>query len=227
MNRGMIGPLATGILGVVVLCALGVWQLGRMDEKAAVIAQIESRILSAPGPLPDALDPARDRYMPVTLSGHFTANEVLVLASQKAAGPGFHVITAFRTQDGRLLPVDRGFIPEAARDAPRPPSDRIVHLEGNLHWPRDADRFTPDPDPARNLWFAREIGPIARHLDTEAALVVLRRTSEPEPPAQPVPVTSAGIPDDHLEYAITWFSLAAVWAGMTLFLLWRIRQQGS
>jgi surfeit locus 1 family protein len=42
---------------------------------------------------------------------------------------------------------------------------------------------------------------------------------------EPMPVDTSGIPNDHMNYAITWFSLAAVWLGMTAYLLWRIRQR--
>ena len=62
-------------------------------------------------------------------------------------------------------------------------------------------------------------------LGTEPVLIVARAMTPADPVAVPLPVTSAGIPNDHLEYAATWFSLAAVWIGMTGFLLWRIRRR--
>jgi surfeit locus 1 family protein len=34
-------------------------------------------------------------------------------------------------------------------------------------------------------------------------------------------VDTAGIPNDHLEYAVTWFALALVWLGMTAYFLRR------
>ena len=56
------------------------------------------------------------------------------------------------------------------------------------------------------------------------ALVVAREVT-PSEGLQPLGVTTSGIPNDHLQYAGTWFSLAAVWLGMTGYLLWRIRQR--
>lgn len=227
ITRRMILPLISGILGTGVLLALGFWQIDRMGQKAEVIAAIEARIHDTPVPLPADPDPERDRYRPVHAEGRFTGAEALVLSSQRGAGPGFRVIAAFETATGQRILVDRGYIPEAQGAAPRPPSEVALRITGNLDWPQDSDRFTPDPDPARNLWFSREVGPLAAHLDTQPALVVLRTTTEPGPPAQPVPIATADIPDDHLEYAITWFALAVVWAGMTAVLLWRMRREGS
>ena len=89
----------------------------------------------------------------------------------------------------------------------------------------EKDGFTPDPDLTANFWFARDVPALADALGTEPVLLILRQTSEPNPPVRPWPVDTSGIPNDHLQYAVTWFLLALVWAGMTLYLLWRIRQR--
>ena len=225
--RRMILPLISGLLGTAVLLSLGFWQVDRMGQKAAVIAAIEARIHDAPDPLPATPDPEADRYRPVLADGRFTGAEALVLSSQREAGPGFRVIGVFEADTGQRILVDRGYIPQGLGATPRPASDVPVQIEGNLDWPQDSDAYTPDPDLGRNLWFSRDVEPLAAHLDTQAAMVVLRATSERDPPAQPMPIATADVPDDHLEYAITWFALAAVWAGMTAILLWRMRREGS
>ncbi len=64
---------------------------------------------------------------------------------------------------------------------------------------------------------------MAAKLGTEPLLIVAS-----QPTGQgiaPVPVDTAGIPNDHWGYAIQWFLLATVWGVMTLYLLWRIRQR--
>ena len=66
---------------------------------------------------------------------------------------------------------------------------------------------------------------MAATLKAEPVLVVAR--SDTGDGIEPMPVGTEGIPNDHLQYAITWFSLAAVWLGMTVFLLWRIKRQAS
>ena len=60
-----------------------------------------------------------------------------------------------------------------------------------------------------------------QRLDTEPVLIVAKWVSQNAPPATPLPLTTDGVPNNHFAYAIQWFGLAIVWAGMTLFLLWR------
>jgi surfeit locus 1 family protein len=102
---------------------------------------------------------------------------------------------------------------------PRAPHE--ARVEGNLHWPQDTNAFTPPPDEKSGLWFARDVPAMAAALNTEPTLIV---ASAPTGEGiAPVPVDTSGIPNDHWGYAIQWFLLAVTWAGMTLFLLWRIR----
>jgi surfeit locus 1 family protein len=222
MLARMFPSLIFGLAGVAVLMALGFWQLSRLDEKVAQIAAIEARIGDAPGALPAATDPVVDRFRPVAAQGRHTGEVVHVLSSREGFGPGSRVIGAFETEAGRRILVDRGYLPEAARGGTVFASGPVA-ITGNLDWPRDADGYTPEPDMARGLWFSREVEPIAAHLDTEPVMVVAR-TDAPVPGLVPTPIDGADLRNDHLEYAITWFLLAAAWAGMTLFLLWRIRQ---
>lgn len=223
MLRRMIWPIAFGLIGCAVLIAFGTWQVQRLTWKEGILAEMDARLGDAPVALPAAPDPARDRFLPVTASGTITADGVFVMASERGLGAGYRLIAAFET-DGRRILIDRGFIPAALRDAPRPVAEDVT-ITGNLHWPQDANSSTPSPDRAARLWFARDLSEIAAFLGTEPVLIVLRDSTEPEPPARFVPLDTAGIPNNHLNYAITWFSLALVWAGMTVFLLWRIRQQ--
>lgn len=223
MPRRMIWPLVFGLVGCAILIALGSWQVQRLTWKEGILDAMDARLGDAPVPLPASPDPARDRFLPVTATGTITADGVFVMASQRGLGAGYRLIAAFETDDRRIL-IDRGFIPARLRDAPRP-AVADVTITGNLHWPDDANSSTPPPDRAARLWFARDLPDIAATLNTDPVLVVLRDSTESAPPAQFVPLDTAGIPNNHLNYAITWFSLALVWAGMTGFLLWRIRQQ--
>ena len=224
MLRRMIIPALFGLAGTAVLVNLGLWQLSRADEKAALIAGMEARIFESPVRLPNAFDPENDRYLPVTVAGRFLPDFTFAMAAQKARGPGFHLISVLETEDGRRVMVDRGFLPEADAKSLTPDSAN-VQIEGNLHWPRDGDRFTPEYDAGLNLFFARNVDQMAAVLSTEPVLVVMRDSDEQTPPATPVPVYQVNIPDNHLGYAVQWFLMALAWVGMTVFFLWRIRQQ--
>lgn len=222
--RRYLSALVLGCGGIAVLLSLGVWQLRRLEWKQGVLAAIETR-LAAPPRAFETLgtpDPVAHQYRPVTVSG-ITGADLLVLSGQRGAGAGYEVITAFTLAGGRRILLDRGFIREADRDRRRPPA-RLTVL-GNLLWPDDADSYTPPPDPAGRLWFARDLASMSDFLRTEPILVVAGSAQGQEPSIVPVPVNTAGIPNDHLEYALTWFALAGVWGGMTAYLVRRIRRQ--
>jgi surfeit locus 1 family protein len=221
MNRRMIFPILLGLVGCAILVALGVWQLQRMAWKAEVIAQIEAQIHQAPVALPATPTPDHDRYLAVTVTGRLTGEQVQVLSSSRDGGPGVRVIAAFETGDGRRILIDLGFLPEDQRAQPLPA--KAATVTGNLDWPRDSDSYTPPPDAKTGLWFSRDATAISQALGTEATLIVAGGPVVDG--IAPTPVDTSSIPNNHWEYVITWFSLALVWAVMTVYLLWRIRQR--
>lgn len=225
--RRFVFLLVVGAGGTALLVSLGLWQVRRMHWKAGVIAAIEAEVAAPPVALDTlaAPDRSRDLYRPVTVAGRTTGPEVLMLTGRAGAGAGFEVIAVFATDTGRRILLDRGFVPEAGRDAPRPPV--ALAVTGNLHWPQETDAFTPPPDAATGLWFARDVPAMAAALGTEPVMVVAREVVGDAQGIVPVPVDTSAIPDNHRQYAVTWFSLAAVWAGMTAFFLWRIRRRGN
>lgn len=217
--RRYLFPVLMGIIGVAVLTSLGFWQLDRMEEKRAYLDEMEARIANTPIPLPGVPEEGAHKFQAVTVQGRFTGEFLEVLAGQKGASPGVMVIEAFELAGGRRIMVQRGFVAEEARAVPRAPHEATI--QGNLHWPDDTSSSTPPPDAKTGLWFARDVPAMALKLGTEPTLIVAR-----EPTGDgiaPMPVDTSGIPNNHWGYAIQWFLLAATWAGMTLFLLWRIR----
>lgn len=222
--RRLILPLIFGIVGTAILVSLGTWQLRRMVWKETILAEIDARITDLPVAVPANPDPITDRFLPVTASGvikgNATGEELHVLVSVKKVGPGYRIISAFET-DGRRILLDRGFIFTPHKDDVRP--EVTATISGNLHWPDEIDSYTPDNDLAKNIWFSRDVATMAKALNAEPVLLIARQTSENDPAVTPLPVDSAGIPNDHLQYVVTWFGLAAVWVIMTLYYLWRQR----
>jgi surfeit locus 1 family protein len=219
MLRNTIFALILGLSGAGVLVSLGVWQMQRLAWKEAIIGKAEGMIAAAPIPLPADPDPATDRYRAVRVTGAFIGGEAHVLTSTREDGPGFLVVAAYLTTDGRRILIDRGYVPETAKTTPRP--GRAVAVEGNLNWPDDVTSSTPPYDADRAIWYGRDVTGIAGLLETEPVLIIARSDTGDGVTAQPV--TTAGFRNDHWQYAVTWFSLAAVWLGMTVLLLWRIR----
>ncbi|HHI70132.1 MAG TPA: SURF1 family protein [Rhodobacteraceae bacterium] len=225
MDKRIITPLLFGLIGVAILVSLGVWQLQRLKWKTGILAQIDAKIAADPVPLPANPDPVRDQYLPVRISGTISTDEIHILASVQKIGPGYRIISAFETDDGRRVLLDRGFVAIPAKDAPRPEVHAVII--GNLLWPDEITSATPKPDQKRKIWFARDIPAMAAALHSEPVLVVQRESDEVSLVTTPFPVTSAGIPNRHLEYVVTWFGLALAWLGMTTYLIWRIRRRNE
>ena len=224
MLKRMIWPILFGLVGCAILLRLGAWQVVRLEWKETLLAGIEARIADAPEALPEVPDAERDQFQPVALSGTILEGEITILASLRNAGPVFRIIRAFETEAGRRILIDMGFVRETERRTARP-GNVAADLVGNLYWPDEIDGFTPEPDLAAGIWFARDIPAMAEALDTDPVLVVLREAPQTDLGVTPFPVDTSAIPNDHLSYAVTWFLLAAVWLGMTLFLLWRISKR--
>jgi surfeit locus 1 family protein len=221
MTRRMIAPLVFGVLGVAVLLALGQWQVRRLAWKTEILDRIEARLAAEPAPVPAMPTPDEDQYRRVRAQGEILPGELHVYTSAPPRGVGYRVIVPLALGDGRRILLDRGFVPIDEKEAAR--LQEPITVEGALLWPQETDGFTSPPDRGRNIWFARDVGLMSEALGTEPVMLVTEASDDPAAP-MPLPV-SVNLPNDHLQYAITWFSLAAIWAVMTLSLLWRMKRR--
>jgi surfeit locus 1 family protein len=221
MARRMVGPLISGVVGVAMLLALGVWQVQRLGWKTEILARIEARLEAAPVEVPAEPDAGRDQYLRVRAEGSIEPGELHVYTSAAARGVGYRVIAPLVLADGRRILLDRGFVPIGEKERARHVGP--IAVEGTLAWPQETDRFTSPPDRAKNIWFARDVPLMAAALGTEPVMLVVAASDDPGGPA-PLPVT-VNIRNDHLGYAVTWFGLAIVWSVMTGYLLYRIKRR--
>ena len=210
------------IAGTAVLLWLGNWQLDRLAWKQTVLEQIDQRIAAPAVPVPPIPDPSEDMYLQVFAEGRFGQEYIRVLVSQKRIGAGYRVISAFKTEGRRIL-VDRGFIDLSNSSDIQ--ADQAVVVQGNLHWPDEVDGFTPAPDLEKNIWFARDVRALSEALQTQPILIVASQISPPDQNIKPLEIDSSAIPNDHLQYAVTWFSLAAIWIMMSAAFLWRSQKK--
>lgn len=215
-----IAPLVIGLLGTAILVWLGVWQLQRLEWKETILAEIDARLAMDPVPLPQTPDRESDRFRPVTVAGTATEPMRYVFANVPGLGVRLRVIQPLELADGRRVLLERGVISTELPELPAPTGP--VAVTGMMHWPAETDVFTPDPDPQTGVLYARDVDALAADLATEAVLVVADTVDPPDPLILPVAIDPAGIANDHLEYAVTWFGLAAVWVAMTGLWLRRI-----
>jgi surfeit locus 1 family protein len=201
-----------------VLLGLGVWQLDRLQWKLALIARVDSNMHAAPV-APGALV---GEYRRVALDGRFdNSKEAYAFATDDTGAPVYHVIVPFTVTDGRTFLVDRGIVPKEKLD---PATRRAGQLDGGVHivgiWrtPDPAGAFTPAPDLAHRIWYSRDVTAIAKaDRVTLAAPVVIEADAAPNPGGWPKGgQTVVAFRNEHLQYAITWFALAAVLLGVYL-----------
>ena len=174
MNRRMVVPLVFGIVGIATFLWLGTWQLQRMAWKADILTKIDTRLAATPVALPTAPDTVADKYLQVEVSGRMVGEELHVLTFGDN-GPGFRVIMAMELDSDRRILVDRGYLPESAKNTLRVGGD--VTAIGALIWPQETDKYVPEPNLDKNIWFARDVALMANTLDTEEVMVAIKQST--------------------------------------------------
>ena len=204
-----------------ILCGLGTWQLERLQWKLALIATVNGHMAAAPVSLDQitAMKPDDAQYRRVTLHGQFDHGKEAYIFTTDAGAAVYHVLTPFKTDDGKLLMVDRGEVPKeklnpASRAAGNVAQD--TQITGVWRAPDAPGLFTPPPDAAHRIWYARDLSSIAAadHLALSAP-VVIEADASPNPGGWPKGgQTVVSFRNQHLSYAVTWFGLAIVLLGV-------------
>lgn len=213
--RPLLGPTLWFLPGLALLVGLGLWQIQRLGEKEALIASVAAGMKAPPVPLAESLRAGAEKseYRHVQLRGHFLHDKEVYLFSRGPKGAvGVDVVTPLVEDNGETVLVDRGFVPEALRDPKSREPGQVageVTLTGVLRLPRRPGIFTPAPDNAAGLWFVKDVPKMAKALGIEVPSVIIEADGTPNPGGWPLGgQTRVEFPNDHLQYAITWFGLA-------------------
>ena len=224
-RRGIAVPIIFTLVAVATLVALGTWQLERKSWKEGLIADLQDKLSAAPVALPPRerwpqLSAEKDEFRRVTFPAEVLGQEALVYTSGSAIrpdvlGPGYWVLSPARLTDGSLVVVNRGFVPEGRQE----PSTRregqsrgAGEIAGAMRWPEPRGLFTPSDAPGKNLWFVRDPAAVAaaKGWGTVAPFYI-----DQEAPAAPGGLPKVGplkpsLPNNHLQYAVTWYGLSLV-----------------
>ncbi|MFZ5732551.1 MAG: SURF1 family protein [Pseudomonadota bacterium] len=231
-GRGFAGVLLTTIVMLAVLIGLGVWQLQRKDEKRALIAALDARLAAAPTALPPAtqwpsLNAAKDEFRRVTFSANIDpSKDVMVFGSGSGiradvSGPGTWAFVPAKLAGGETVAINLGFVQNTLQD--RAQQDRAVAalprgaqtFTGYMRFPEHAGWFSPKADAMKRLWFERDHEAMAQALGWgQPAGQIAPFYIDLESPVPPSGIPKPGplsvrLKDNHLQYAITWFGLAA------------------
>lgn len=225
--RPRLWPTVFTIPAVLLMLGLGTWQLQRLAWKTEIITQFDERVAAEAVSPPAEIGDINDwRFRRVAASGVFLNDKELHLIGKAYNGTaGFHVITPFLTADGLTIFVNRGWVPSDRRRAADRPQTLIegeTKIEGLVRETGVKGRFVPDNEPQNDIWFTINPEPMAEHLDLAGPIAsysidVLR--DSPRPTRLPFGAKDTiEVRNEHLQYAITWFSLALTL--IVVYVLW-------
>lgn len=228
--RPSLGATLVTLVGLALTIGLGTWQLERLHWKQDLIARIDRQMAEPAVPLPTRIDdPSAWEFRPVTLTGRFlNGKEMLLIARPHQGQVGYEVLTPFQRAEGAgVVLVNRGFVPMDRRD----PASRIAArvegettLKGIVRLPQPPGFFQPgNGTPAPGSAWMRADPPAmaaALSLGDVAPVVVEMLPGQGGGLAGAPAGTLAGIeprvelPNNHLQYALTWYGLAVTLAGI-------------
>jgi surfeit locus 1 family protein len=237
-RRSITGLGIVTLIIVATLLGLGFWQLQRRTEKHALIAALTERLAGAPVALPapstwGALTQANDEFRRVSLTATYrTGPDAMVYSSGSGVrpdvpGPVTWAFVPAQLATGETVVINTGFVQNTMME--RGQQDRVVKtlitgapvvLTGYLRFPETAGTLTPHEDVNKRLWFNRDQRAMARELawgDVAPFYVDLEAPVPANAIPKPGPL-EVHLKDDHMQYAVTWFSLAA--AVMIAFGAW-------
>lgn len=232
----LIVPSMAALVALAILIGLGTWQLQRKAWKEDLVTRIEARAYGEAGEVVPpagwgAWNQAEDEFRKVRIRGTFLhqfETPVYGLAPGQRGSPlqGYFLMTPLRMDNGAIVMVNRGIVPTALREpAARPESQPagLVTVMGLVRAPQERNSFTPNDDPARKEWFTLDPQAIGRANGLErVAPFYVAADATPGPGGWPKGgQTDLTLPNNHLQYAFTWFGIALTLIGVYGAFAWR------
>ena len=233
-----IWPVAlTAACAFAVLVVLGFWQLQRLQWKQALLSEIVSRLSDEPVTLQAAMDrlPAGQpvEFFKVAVRGSFRHQAEARMLAVFDGGPGWEIITPVATGDGLYILVDRGLAPDAGLENINRPTEP-VELLGILRGHQSGrGMFSPDNDAANGIWYWWDVPAMLQASKPPTGLkpvpLILHLMPMHQDRGLPQPVfAEAGLTNNHLQYAMTWFALALVLLAVAgLYIRGQMKQTGA
>jgi cytochrome oxidase assembly protein ShyY1 len=233
VRHGILVPCLVTLAALLVLVGLGTWQLQRKAWKEGLIAAMHTRLAAAPVELPPALQWSslnvdNAEFRRVKFHAHFAEGRgVYVYVAGSALRddikePGYFAFAPAHLDDGTTVVVNRGYMP---MDQQIGWPAGTMDIVGYVRWPESRPWFLSETNSASDTWFVRD----------QRAMASAKGWGEVAPfyIDQESPVPAAGLPrptalkvnlrNDHLQYAVTWFGLAAVLVGC--FVAWLLTRR--
>ena len=223
------------LAALIVLLGLGTWQVQRLAWKENLIATIDARLAMQPVPLDQALASgksiAEQEYVPVTVEGVFRHESERHFFATHEGATGYFVYTPLQRDKGDWVFVNRGFVPFELKEPSKRAAGQVsgrVTVTGLLRaaLAEKPSSMVPDNDPAKNIFYWKDIRAMADTAglppNPEILGLFIDADRAPNPGGWPVGgVTLIDLPNNHLQYAITWYGIAAGLVGV--YIAWMLR----
>ncbi len=215
---------------VLLAVGLGTWQVQRLFWKQGLIEQRQTK---AKAPVLDGLpadfSAGRDEFRRVRVTGRYLNDKEIYLAARSHRGnAGFHIVTPFALAGGGHILVDRGWVPLSVKDPIARAAGQITGVTtvaGYLRATQKGGYFTPENTPGKNIWYSIDIPAVARATGLDDLKpYFIEADGTPIPGGFPVGgQTRLELPNNHLQYVVTWYSLAI--AGLVIYILYHRRRE--
>lgn len=236
-RRRVIIVAVVGLLALAMLLALGTWQVHRLQWKEALLGRIAERMASAPRPVAEIVTRATMEgdvdYWPVEATGVFRHEGERHFFATHEGQSGFYVYTPLELARGRFVLVNRGFVPYDLKEPVTRPEGQVegeVTVAGLARDRLDGKPsfIVPDNDPVQNIFYWKDFEEMARSSGVGALddylPFFIDADATPNPGGLPVGgVTIVDLPNSHLQYAVTWYGLAAALVAVFGYWFWRSR----
>ena len=217
------------LLLIAALVSLGIWQVERLSWKEDLVARVDQRVHAPPVPAPSRavwgqISRAKDEYRHVTAEGTLWNDKETLIYASTTLGPGYWVVTPLNLADGTSILINRGFVPTNRRDPATRSEGQIatpVKITGLLRITEPKGTLIKSNDPANDRWYSRDVAAIAdRRNVADVAPYFIDADATSNPGGLPVGgLTQIAFANNHLVYAMTWFALAIMAAGLLAFVV--------
>jgi surfeit locus 1 family protein len=227
--RPKVVPTLAALAGCAVLVSLGFWQLSRHHEKAALLAEAQARLALPPVPLAEALArPSAHAWRRVTAAGAYLHDDTVLVLNRHDFTEGSIVLTpllvaGLKDPEGQpaAILVDRGWVASDQEEAILTQRGREEPVEVVGSFVRvpareTASAKTPPEAPKRRRWLSLNLPAIRAQASVPVLEALVKRGDVAD---GDLPEGEWAVPRprvNHLEYAGTWFLIAATLAGIYL-----------
>ena len=194
------------VLSVITLfCALGTWQLVRLQWKNNLIDQISEGLKSSPIKYSDKV---KVNYQRVVIEGKYNFEKQIYLYSLNDKGqPGYDVITPFEGLSSENVLVNRGWIKSNLKNSDIINKTTDNKIQGLILRNIKPNIFKPENDTEKNIWFSINLEQIKKVTDKNFSNYILYLEDQKINIPKPKKIT-IDLPNNHLKYAITWYSIS-------------------